>query len=59
MKKLLTFCFVVMAAFTFADAQTTVQGSKLTDNWFIGVDGGIYSKVKNQVVMFVHLPVSK
>lgn len=46
MKKLLTFCFVVMAAFTFADAQTTVQGSKLSDNWFIGIDGGIYSKVK-------------
>jgi outer membrane protein OmpA-like peptidoglycan-associated protein len=46
MKKLLTLCVVAMTAFTLADAQTTVQGSKLTDNWFIGIDGGIYSKVK-------------
>src|SRR5574344_917701 len=46
MKQLLTLCLAALATFTCANAQT-VEGSKLTDNWFLGIDGGIYSKVKN------------
>jgi outer membrane protein OmpA-like peptidoglycan-associated protein len=44
MKKIVTLCLAVLAACTFVNAQT-VENSKLSDNWFIGLDGGIYSKV--------------
>lgn len=40
MNKKMTLCAVLLAAAGFVNAQTTVQDSKLLDNWFVGVDGG-------------------
>jgi outer membrane protein OmpA-like peptidoglycan-associated protein len=46
MKKILVLCAVALTVFTYVSAQT-VENSKLTDNWFLGIDAGGFAKVKN------------
>jgi len=43
MKKLVLF-FAAAAMAVSASAQVTVEGSKFTDNWYIGVQGGVSTK---------------
>ena len=43
MKKLVLF-FAAAAMAVSASAQTTVYGSKFTDNWYVGVQGGVATK---------------
>ncbi len=43
MKKLVLF-FAAAAMAVSASAQVTVEGSKFTDNWYIGVQGGVATK---------------
>jgi OOP family OmpA-OmpF porin len=47
MKKIVTFCIVVLAAVSFASAQN-LQNSKLSDNWFFGIDGGAFAKTTHR-----------
>lgn len=46
MKKLFTIVAVCAAVLT-AGAQTTVKGSKLTDNWTLGISGGVITPTVN------------
>lgn len=50
MKKIVLLCAAMMAAFSFASAQT-VKDSKLSDNWFLGVDGGAYTKTTHSAFL--------
>ena len=43
MKKLVLF-FAAAAMAVTASAQVTVEGSKFTDNWSIGIQGGLATK---------------
>lgn len=43
MKKRVTMCAALIAVAGLLNAQTTVQDSKIWDNWFIGIDGGAYT----------------
>lgn len=47
MKKLLLTA-AICAATVSANAQTTVKGSKFLDNWFVGVNGGVYEPTRGQ-----------
>lgn len=46
MRKILLLCVVALTVFAYAGAQT-VENSKLTDNWFFGIDAGSFAKIKN------------
>ena len=46
MKKLFTIIAVCAAVLT-VNAQTTVKGSKLTDNWTLGISGGVVTPTVN------------
>ena len=43
MKKLVLL-FAVALMTVSASAQTTVEGSKFTDNWYVGIQGGVATK---------------
>ena len=51
MKTRLIFCLVLFMSFVAANAQTTVKGSKFTDNWAIGVQGGLISPAANHAII--------
>ena len=46
MKKLILIAALALGV-TAAQAQVTVQGSKFTDNWSLGVKGGMTTPLKN------------
>lgn len=46
MKRKLMLCLIAFTVCLYAGAQT-VENSKLTDNWFLGIDAGSFAKVKN------------
>lgn len=46
MKKLIM-AVAFMASVFIAGAQTTVEGAKFTDNWSVGVNGGVVSPMRN------------
>lgn len=46
MKRILMICVAIAATMSFANAQT-LQNSKLSDNWFIGIDGGAYTPMSH------------
>ena len=48
MKKLVLF-FAAASMTVAASAQTTVVGSKFTDNWYIGIQGGVSTKTNKNV----------
>ena len=44
--------FVLCAAMmTTASARETVEGSKLLDNWSLGIAGGVYTPMKGHVYL--------
>ncbi len=46
MRRIIVLCVVALTVFAYAGAQT-VEYSKLTDNWFWGIDAGSFAKIKN------------
>ncbi|HAE25353.1 MAG TPA: hypothetical protein DCG33_08435 [Prevotellaceae bacterium] len=58
MKKIITLCFALVLGAAAVNAQTTVKGSKFTDNWSIGVQGGLISPAAHHAVIGDARPIA-
>jgi outer membrane protein OmpA-like peptidoglycan-associated protein len=58
MKKIITLCFALVLGVAAVNAQTTVKGSKFTDNWSIGVQGGLISPAAHHAVIGDARPIA-
>ena len=57
MKKIITLCFALVLGAA-VNAQTTVKDSKFTDNWSIGVQGGLISPAAHHAVIGDARPIA-
>ena len=58
MKKIITLCFALVLGAVAVNAQTTVKGSKFTDNWSIGVQGGLISPAAHHAIIGDARPIA-
>ena len=57
MKKLLISCVAFIMGAMIINAQTTVKGSKITDDWSVGVQGGFFSPAAHHALIKDARPV--